>query len=66
MRKSSFWRRASVATASLVLGLACLLTPARAAMTTHGFPTWTLAIVLLIGGAGLWLDALIGRARDRD
>jgi uncharacterized membrane protein HdeD (DUF308 family) len=66
MRKSKFWRPASVATASLVLGLLCLLTPMRTVITTHGFPTWILGIVLLTGGVGLWVDALIGRARDRD
>ncbi|WP_156794836.1 hypothetical protein [Curtobacterium sp. BH-2-1-1] len=66
MRKPKFWRPASVATAFLVLGLVCLLTPMRTVTTTHGFPTWILGIFLLAGGVGLWVDALIGRARDRD
>jgi uncharacterized membrane protein HdeD (DUF308 family) len=66
MKRSNFWRRASVATASLVLGLICVLTPVRTVTTTHGFPTWIIGIVLLIGGVGLWADALIGRSRDRD
>ena len=66
MRKSKFWRPASVATSFLVLGLVCLLTPMRTVITTHGFPTWILGIGLLASGVGLWVDALIGRARDRD
>ncbi|MGW8433017.1 hypothetical protein ACWGJ9_18170 [Curtobacterium citreum] len=66
MRKSTFWRPAIVATAFLVLGLVSLLTPMRTVSTARGFPTWILGIILLAGGVGLWIDALIGRARDRD